>query len=281
MELQKCNTCKKEKGNEEVYTTKANTIKCLSCRDSEKKKHEKYRLNNPKINTGSDKQCHSCGKEKENVYTTLKGTIKCFGCRDSEKKRHETYALNHPEKIKETQKKVYEKFMAKDLEETKDRRDVIRKNKSDYKKRQLENKSNSYYADLHRHKLYLYLSRYRDKKMIAHRAFDTISIDFKLFIKWLEFYISEVKEKTWSIDNYGKEWTIDHLIPLSTFDLTKEEDIRKSFHWTNLRPLSKSENSKKIYPTEEIIKQHSLIVEKFKKDFDLVNFFINVHIPRS
>lgn len=42
--------------------------------------------------------------------------------------------------------------------------------------------------------------------------------------------------------NYGTEWEIDHIRPICSFDLTKEEDLRKCFHYTNLQPLWKEEN---------------------------------------
>lgn len=50
---------------------------------------------------------------------------------------------------------------------------------------------------------------------------------------------------TW--ENYGiTGWHIDHIIPLCAFDLTKEEDLRKACHYTNLRPLWAHENIAKI-----------------------------------
>jgi hypothetical protein len=37
-------------------------------------------------------------------------------------------------------------------------------------------------------------------------------------------------------DNYGK-WHIDHIVPYAAFDLSKESEQRKCFHYTNLQPL--------------------------------------------
>lgn len=43
--------------------------------------------------------------------------------------------------------------------------------------------------------------------------------------------------------NYGKKgWHIDHKIPCARFDLTKETEQLKCFHYTNLQPLWESEN---------------------------------------
>jgi len=49
---------------------------------------------------------------------------------------------------------------------------------------------------------------------------------------------------TW--DNYGiNGWTVDHIIPVSSFDLTKEEEQKKCFHYTNLQPLWAEDNISK------------------------------------
>lgn len=47
---------------------------------------------------------------------------------------------------------------------------------------------------------------------------------------------------TWM--NYG-EWHIDHILPCASFDLTKEEEQKKCFHFTNLQPLWKADNLRK------------------------------------
>jgi len=49
-----------------------------------------------------------------------------------------------------------------------------------------------------------------------------------------------------SWDNYAhKGWHIDHIIPCATFDLTKLEEQKKCFHYTNLQPLWWWENISK------------------------------------
>ncbi len=45
--------------------------------------------------------------------------------------------------------------------------------------------------------------------------------------------------------NYGKRWEIDHIRPCCSFDLSKEIEQKKCFHYTNLRPLTTKENRSK------------------------------------
>lgn len=50
-------------------------------------------------------------------------------------------------------------------------------------------------------------------------------------------------EMNW--DNYGVYWEIDHIVPISSFDLSIPEEANKAFHFTNTQPLTITENRKK------------------------------------
>ena len=48
-----------------------------------------------------------------------------------------------------------------------------------------------------------------------------------------------------SWENYGSYWHVDHIRPLASFDLSDPDQQKRAFHWSNLQPLSASENRKK------------------------------------
>jgi hypothetical protein len=48
-----------------------------------------------------------------------------------------------------------------------------------------------------------------------------------------------------TMENYGSYWHVDHAIACAKFDLTKPEEQRKCFHYTNLQPLEGGENISK------------------------------------
>lgn len=61
----------------------------------------------------------------------------------------------------------------------------------------------------------------------------------------IEFFIAYLESKfteNMSWDNYGSLWHIDHILPCVSFDLSKEDEQRKCFHYTNMQPLLAKDN---------------------------------------
>lgn len=53
----------------------------------------------------------------------------------------------------------------------------------------------------------------------------------------LQCHLEKQFEEGMRWENYGTSWHIDHIVPVSAFDLQKEIQKRAAFHYTNLQPL--------------------------------------------
>ena len=72
------------------------------------------------------------------------------------------------------------------------------------------------------------------------KVYDLLGCSLESFKKHMENQFSS--GMSWS--NIGK-WHIDHIYPLSKFDLTKLEEQKKAFHYTNMQPLWAKDNLQK------------------------------------
>ena len=88
--------------------------------------------------------------------------------------------------------------------------------------------------------------------VIRARIYDVLKNGYKsertekligITIKELKVYLEKMFLPGMTWENYGfYGWHIDHKIPLSSFDLTKAEEQKKAFHYTNLQPLWAKDN---------------------------------------
>jgi hypothetical protein len=68
--------------------------------------------------------------------------------------------------------------------------------------------------------------------------------------KELADYLRNQWKRGMSWDNYGRKkdvrcWEIDHIVPVTAYDLSDDEQRCKAFHYTNLRPMWAKDNVKK------------------------------------
>lgn len=70
--------------------------------------------------------------------------------------------------------------------------------------------------------------------------------DLGCTINELKFYLEGMFKAGMCWDNWDiSGWHIDHILPLSMFDLTDREQFLKACHYTNLQPMWAVENLKK------------------------------------
>ena len=106
--------------------------------------------------------------------------------------------------------------------------------------------------------------------------------------RWIEYQFNE--NMSW--ENYGSYWEIDHVLPVSKFDLTNEQNIYQCFNWRNLQPLEARENIRKSNKIIlNMINNQILKAKKFENEYvketEIVNNYLQwldqglVFIPPS
>ena len=181
-----------------------------------------------------------------------------------QKARRTKQKLEDPKKVKERHDKYYNK-----------RKDHIREVQKQYmSKPEVREKRNEYIrkykvtkrTDDKSYVLYENLRKriWKCLKNKSNSSKELLGCDIDIYFKWIEFTMSE--DMNW--ENYGKFWNIDHLIPLSTFDLTAEDEAKRAFNWKNTWAMKSSEN---------FIKKNNIVEDQLAKHNEILNRFIALH----
>ncbi len=113
----------------------------------------------------------------------------------------------------------------------------------------------------------------RNKNKTKHSV-DYLGCSSDEYFKWIFKYNNNC-----SLENHGKEWHIDHVLPISKFDLNNEDEQLLAFNWRNTMPLTAEENlskNNKILP--EQIKNHYERLKCYHEEnkLDLPQVYINL-----
>lgn len=74
-----------------------------------------------------------------------------------------------------------------------------------------------------------------------NRTIEYLGCTMEEYTQYLEQMFTP--EMNW--DNYGEYWEIDHIKPISSFNLENEQELYKCFHYLNTQPLEKTQNREK------------------------------------
>lgn len=203
--------------------------------------------------------CGECGEEKVLSEFSKDKNRKngyCSHC----KLCHKKYQEEHKEEISEQQKKYYDEhkekrkvYLKKYREEHKkemkkyqeEHKEEKKKYREEYKERKNNNRRKRYHSDI----------EFKIRRNLQTRLFDALKRNSKsastlkllgCSVEFLKKHLESQFKPGMSWDNhsvYG--WHIDHIKPCSKFDLSKESEQRKCFHYINLQPLWAEDNLKK------------------------------------
>jgi transcription elongation factor Elf1 len=83
------------------------------------------------------------------------------------------------------------------------------------------------------------------RKLLKGRKTNSVLKYIGCDVSFLKGYLEAkfISGMTW--ENHGIIWHIDHIIPCRSFDFSKEDDLMKCYHYTNLQPLLASINCAK------------------------------------
>ena len=76
----------------------------------------------------------------------------------------------------------------------------------------------------------------------TNKTIDLLGCSHYFFKRWILY---QLYRSNMTIENYGSVWQIDHCLPIASFNLLDETDMKKSFDCVNLRPMYSNENNSK------------------------------------
>ena len=235
MEWRRCSSCGDLKTIDNFYFKNKNTgeERVARCKDCEKE----YRQRNKEKRKEYDKNRYYSDLEYQKEKNR-KGHEKH---RDKRLEKQKEYRENNKEKIYNKQKEYVERNKEKIREYLKEYNKINKTHINDIKNEYHKNKRHSD-ANI----------RLKDNVSSAVRKILSSRKNNRRVEELIGYKISELKEhiekqlpKEWNWENYGSEWSIDHIIPLRVFNFFDETEIKKCWDLRNLRPLSFKDNSSK------------------------------------
>lgn len=190
------------------------------------------------------KHCHTCDKWKNiNEYTLQSSSWDklCRMCKECMREYKQNKRKNDP-KYKKADDEYNNNYKKSG------RRKEVSAIRYKNKKEEIVNKCKEYNSKKYKEDPYfrlVFLMRSRIGKILRERnigkqdkSYDLLGCSKEEFIKYFENLFTE--GMTW--EKVGKDIHIDHIIPCCSFDLTKEEEQKKCFHYSNLQPLWARDN---------------------------------------
>ena len=214
--------------------------------------------------------------EKERKAAGITSSIK-WTKKNPEKTK--AYRKKHREKHIEKDREKYNQYFRnyrakyKDLINERKRSQKYKNTRSIYRKKRLKEDLDFKLSERLRSALSSILKSNKIPK--KSKALELLGVKIKYFRKYLEHRFKP--EMTW--ENHGKVWHLDHIIPVSAIDLSKDENLKFAFHYRNFQPMFAKDNLQKynniFIPIEHHLKLRDVDVivkntlKRLKPDMDI------------
>ncbi|AYV85568.1 MAG: putative nuclease [Satyrvirus sp.] len=217
------------------------------------------------------KKCTKCSETKPiSEFYVCKGDKIRSSCKKCDNAMTRSYKARHRKHISEYNQKYKadhrEEISVYNHEYNKNNREAIQERQTrTHKIRRKTDKNYKTAIDLRW--LVYNLIKDGEKYEKISKVENLIGCSYHSFMIWLR-YLFDDKMK---ISNYGKHWSMDHVIPCCMYDLTDKKNQYKCFHWSNLRPLEKMKNYKKT---------NKIDIGEVEKHVDLLEYFLET-LPKE
>jgi len=151
-----------------------------------------------------------------------------------------SYHNTHKEQRRIKSKEHYEKKWDYYYKWRQEHKDIRNKQNKKY----LENNPNAQLANGLRSRIRIALLTNGNNIKKQFKSMDLVGCT----IAFLRDYLTSLFTEGMSWDNYGNkkdQWSIDHILPCCSFDLSDPEQQKQCFHYTNLQPLWHLDNLSK------------------------------------
>ena len=220
-----CSICNLEKSMDEFYFKKDRNNyrkQCKTCVTEKGRKYYvenkeeriKYRMENIERKRDYDKDYAQKNREKRSEYM-------------------KAYRVENSDKLKEKQTEYYQNNKEKIAEYYQNNKEKIRDRRRDYERNRRRNDENFRLIDNTRRRINMTLNG----KTKSFHTKDILGIDVETYKRWIEHQMTP--EMNWSNIH------IDHVKPISSFDISNEDELLEAFNWKNTQPLLKKDNLRK------------------------------------
>ena len=256
-----CSKCGEIK-NEDKFIKKRNI--CKVCRN--KKSKEKY---TQLIVNEIEKECQKC-KVTKTSSSFIKSRNLCKDCNNEKRRiKYQTDEEYRLKMIKAASESKHEKVLQRKkikLEEIGEGNKNCNycyqiKSIEDFRHNRLKCKICERDDPDEKFKRYIRTRIYICLKNKTKHTIEYLGCNYDEYLQWILF-----DNDKFTLENYGKEWHIDHVLPISKFNIDNSEEQLIAFNWRNTTPLSVKDNlSKNNKILQPQIEQHYKKLIKYHK----------------